>query len=193
MQLFKLCKTNMKTARTDRSGNPILDGTWNIEPTIFNFPEFPQVSNSISNSATTETTYVTYSNIENGKSITVRFSLHENNATKFGDQLDGNFATKDEVLFALGLVGRIFVPETFLFISKQMVKKADMANYQEAELTINEMYDLGENADLTNFVGKLAKGSNWLIQGNTITKMENISLDILGRTIRRGSYIYTSI
>jgi len=183
----------MKTARTDRSGNPILDGTWNIEPTIFNFPEFPQVSNSISNSATTETTYVTYSNIENGKSITVRFSLHENNATKFGDQLDGNFATKDEVLFALGLVGRIFVPETFLFISKQMVKKADMANYQEAELTINEMYDLGENADLTNFVGKLAKGSNWLIQGNTITKMENISLDILGRTIRRGSYIYTSI
>lgn len=68
---------------------------------------------------------------------------------------------------------RIFVPNTHLIIGKQSVAKKNLSNYEEAELTIQEMYALGEGADLSKYVGKIAKGSNYLIYSDKVLKYED--------------------
>lgn len=183
----------MKTARTDRSGNAIGDGTWNNDPVIYSFPEFSQITTSISESATSESTYIRYFNNENGKSITVRFSNHENNAVKFGDQLDGNCATKDEVLFHMGLKIRIFIPDTYLSIWNRKVSKKELSSFEMIELTMTELYALGKGTDISKFTGKLAKDSNYLILGTQIEEHILTGLNFLGQATQRGKFIYKDI
>ncbi len=189
-QLLKLCKKDMKTAKTDKTGNLIGDGSWNIDPTVYNFCNYPQISNTISESESTETTYVRYFNNENGKSITVRFSWHENNATKFGDQLNGFATSENEVLFHLGLKNRFFVPYTYLSIWTRMVSKKEIDKYEMINLTIKELYALGKNSDLSAFTGKLAKDSNFLILGDKVTEQVSTKTNILGGGVQLGKYIY---
>jgi hypothetical protein len=181
------------SVRFDRSGNPIGDGSWNIEPTVFSFEEFPQVESSISLSETTESSYVKYSNKENERSITVRFSHHENNAVKFGDQLDGYFATKDEILAHLGLKKRVFIPETSKSIGAYQVKKANVSQYEVVDKTIQEIYELPIGADLSPYKGKVAKNSNWVIGGDVVIEVPVKRQNAIGQSVQVGKYEYQDI
>ena len=160
-----------KKAKTDRSGNYIGDGSSHVDYFVEDMTEYPQVKISVSKSDSTESVYVRYFNEDNAESITARFSTHENNAVKFGYQLNGYIATKNEILYKLDLINRKFVPNTYLSITKRQVKKLDLPKYEESDLSIKEMYDLGEGADISMHKGKIAKGSNYLIQGNTVEKI----------------------
>ena len=177
-------------AKEDRSGNYIGDGTWNIEPSVFDFSEYPQVTSSISYSNTTESAYVTYRNTDNLKSITVRFSEHENNAVKFGDQLNGLFASRNEIMYRLGIICRKFIPNTYLHISTMQVKKKEICNYEIANITIKEMYDKGANADISEYIGKIAKDSNYLIIGDKVEELQEFKTNLIGSKILIGKYIY---
>lgn len=175
---------------TDRNDNPIGNGSYHVEHYIIDLENYPQVSYTVNRSNTSETVYVKYFNSENSKEITVRFSWHENNAVLFGDQLPGS-ATSDEILYHLGLKTRDFVPNTYLMIAKRMVKKVEMKDYKESELTIQEMYALGAGADISAHTGKLAKGSNWLIEGTVISEYEETRTNAFGNDVRVGKYIYS--
>lgn len=153
----------------DRSGNVI--GTTNVEHYVYEFPEYKEIRSSVSGSETTESVYVYYTNTDTGKTVTCRFSNHGNNGVKFGMQLDGRGATKDEILFGLGLKKRTFVPNVRLFIGTQQVAKKKMADYEESTLTIREMYALGKDADLSAHVGKLAKGSNYVVFDSAVKEV----------------------
>ena len=174
----------------DRSGNLIGEGGWNVEHSVFDFNDYPQVTSSISKSENTESVYVTYTNRNTNQSVTLRFSNHENNAVKFGDQLNGDTATKAEVLYHLGLAKRTFIPKTYLWIDKQAIAKKNISKYEVCDKTIQEMYAMGEDADIAEYKGKLAKDSNYLILGDKVEKHEEQTKDILGQTVTRGRYIY---
>lgn len=171
--------------REDRNGNYIGDGSYNVEYKVFDMPEGVEVK--VSKSDTTESVYVYY--IYQEERVTVRFSQHENNAVKLGVQLNGNICTRDEVLALLGLKKRTFVPNTYLSIYFTTVSKKNAVSYEEAPLTIQEMYALGEGADLTEYVGKLAKNSRYLIQGDKVRKVIE-TRTILGQSVQIGTYIY---
>ena len=174
---------------TDRQGNFIGDGSSHVEITIYDLADYG-VTSEVSESQCSESVYVTYSCAETHKCVTVRFSHHENNAVRFGDQLNGLLTSKDEVLYRLGLKKAVFVPQTFLYIGTQQVAKKRMHLYEETSMTIQEMYALGEGADLSEHVGKLAKGSNYLILGDTVMKCERRKRDAFGREVVIGDYIY---
>ena len=177
-------------ALKDRNDNLIGNGTYHVEHHVIDLSDYPQVSYCIDKSNTSETVYVKYFNSENGKEITTRFSWHENNAVKFGDQLNGYIASENEILYHLGLKTREFIPNTYLAIAKRMVKKVEMKNYDESDLTIQEIYALGAGSDISAHTGKLAKGSNWLIEGTDITEHEETRTDHFGKEVRIGKYIY---
>lgn len=184
-----------KGARTDRSGNYIGDGNWHVRHNVETFDEYPQIKSSVSESATTESVYVTYRNTENGKSIRVRFSNHENNATKFGDELDGNLASRAEILYHLGLRKREFVPLVEAYIPSRQVSRKDLKNgtYPESEYTIQEMYDkIRKGESIADEVGKVSKGSNYLILGDgSMSEVKRINA--FGETVTVGDYKYSKI
>lgn len=181
----------MKTqSKTDRNGNYIGNGDFHSNYKVIDFDGIDNIITSVSKSETTESVYVTYSNILNSKSITVRFSEHDNNAVKFGDQLNGFFASKNEILYKLDLITRFFVPATRIYIGSQQVKKSTIALYEVADLTIQEMYLLPVNSDLSSFKGKLAKDSNRLILGEKVELLEETSTNCFGESVRVGTYEY---
>lgn len=182
-----------KGGRTDREGNPIGDGSHYTKHKVETFDEYPQIKSSVQKSATTESVYVTYHNTDNGKTIRVRFSNHVNNATKFGDELDGAIATKDEILYHLGLRDREFIPMTEAVIPSRQVSKKDLQNktYPESDLTIQEMYKKVQDGEsIANEVGKVAKGSNYLIVGDGSIQ-EVTRKNAFGETVRVGDYRYS--
>ena len=174
----------------DKEGNMLGDGSWHVDYDVFDFFEYPEVSNSVSKSASTESVYVTYHNSKNDKSITLRFSNHANNAVKFGDQLNGYTASKQEVMYFLGLIKRTFMPKTKLSISWYKIPKKDMQNYEMGDKTLPELYALGEGADISKYKGKLAKDSNALITGDKVELVEETKLNAFGQQYSLGKYIY---
>lgn len=170
--------------KTDKNGNYIGDGKYHVDFNVIDFSEYPQIKTSVSKSNTTESVYVTYRNNDNLESVTARFSNHENNAVKFGYELNGYLTNKNEILYRLGFKKRVFVPNKKKFIYSRMVAYKDLDKYQEADITIKEMYDLGENASLKEYKGKLAKDSNYLILGDEV----EVHFDD-----RYGEYIYTDV
>ena len=179
--------------REDKSGNNIGDGSYHTEHSVYEFNDYPEITSSVDYSNTTESVYVTYRNKNNDKHVKVRFSDHENNATKLGDELNGRFASRDEILFRLGLKEREFVPNKRLRIHFTMVKKKDIEKYDEADLTIDEMYSLGAGADLSKYKGKLAKGSNYLILGDKVEEDIEATRNFLGQKVYVGKYVYKDI
>lgn len=175
---------------TDRFGNTIIKGNYNVPYQVFDFSDYPQVFNSVSKSETTESVYITYSNSENNNRISVRFSTHINNAVEFGDQLDGDFATAYEILYHLGLKKRTFVPKKRLYIRANCIKRKLLNDYDEAELTMTEMYALGVGADITKFIGKRTKGGSWLILGEKVEELIETRKNRLGQLLQVGEYIY---
>ena len=136
---------------------------------VADFPE-TDIKSSVEFSDSSESVYVRYSSKKTGKSVTCRFSWHQSNAERFGDVLNGYWAGMDDILFRLGYKNRKFIPDTQLVIISRKVAKKQLALYEEAPLTIREMYALGEGADLTQYVGKIAKGGNYLILGDKVEK-----------------------
>ncbi len=181
--------------KTDRRGNYIGDGSFHVDYNVTDFSKkYPQIKSEVNESDTTESVYVTYRNTDNNKKVTLRFSDHENNAVKWGDQLDGRWTSNDEILYHLGLKEREFIPDKYLSVPYRQIKKKEMKNYEEAPLTIQEIYALGKDADLSEYKGKLAKNSNYLIEGDKITEHEIVRRDpLLGYTYRTGKYIYRDI
>ena len=155
-------------ATTDRQGNPIGGIHEDYDVIDFAAKGYDFIKASVSKAETTESVYVYYRNTCNGNVACVRFSRHTCNAVKFGDVLD--WSDTDEILYRLGLKGKKVVDDfsTRLFIASQQVKKIDVGNYEEAPLTIQEMYALGAGASLADYKGKLAKGSRYLILGDSV-------------------------
>lgn len=161
-------------ATFDRLGNIVGDGRFHADYNVFDFSTlgYDFIESSVSKSETSESVYVYYRNTKNDKVACVRFSWHTCNAVRFGDVLD--FTDKDEILYRLGLKTKKRIDEfkTRLVIYFQSVKKIDADKYEEAELTIQEMYALGAGADISQYVGKLAKGSRYLILCGVIEARE---------------------
>lgn len=148
------------------------------------------IHTSISKSETTESVYVYYRNPENDNSVTVRFSHHENNGVKFGDQLDGYSATLNEIKYRLGLINRRFIPEKRKTINCYRVKKVVAAEMIEAPYTIQELYAMPIGTDLSEFKGMVAKGSNWVIDGGIIVEENITRLDCFGNEVTIGYFEY---
>lgn len=181
------------TIKQDRSGNYIGDGSYHVDFNVFDFKEYPQISTNVSKSSTTESVYVTYRNENDDNSITLRFSTHENNAVKFGDQLNGYIASRDEVLAHLGLKKRIFIPKKYLRIESRQVAKNKIQDFEMADKTIQELYDLGANTDISKYKNKLAKNSNLLILGDRVEELEETRRDAFGNPVKIGTYIYSDL
>lgn len=148
-----------KKVKEDKSGNYIGDGTFNVEYDVLEFPEFTQIKNNVSKSDTTESVYVKYTNTENLNSVTVRFSNHENNAVKFGDQLNGFLATKNEILHRLGLVKRTFMPNSpnskignYKYVPLDTITLEEIKMLEERNIEINrkKFLDLFQEKLLSN-------------------------------------------
>lgn len=156
---------------------------YNVDYIVYDMTAYPTIEVSVSKSEGSESVYVYYTNTESNQRVTVRFSTHSNNAVMFGDQLDGNLTSIEDVLYRLGLAKREFVYDTGLSIWSRQVAKVQLANYEEAALTIQEMYALGAGADLSEYTGKLAKGSNLLILADKVGVFQKTT----------GHYKYTMI
>ena len=151
----------------DKYDNPIGDGSWHHPHKVEDFSEYPQITAQVQKSSSTESSYVVYHNKENGKYATVRFSFHSNNAVENGVQINGNGAdVRNEILFRLGIIDRRFIPNTEVVVPKRAISKADISNYEVAPLTIKQIEALGKDADISEYKGKLAKDSNYLITGD---------------------------
>lgn len=158
------------TALTDKRDNIIGDGTCHADYNVHDFAAdgYDFIESSVSFSRTTESVYVYYRNTRNDNVACVRFSWHTCNNAEFGDVL--TWTDTNEILCRLGLLKRKIVEdfETRLLIGFQDVKKIDADKYEEADLTIDEMYALGAGASLEAYKGKLAKGSRHLIFSNEV-------------------------
>lgn len=178
--------------REDQYGSSIGNGTSHVQYHAINTAAFPQVNVTVNTSGTTESVYVTYTNNDNAMSTTVRFSNHMSNAVMFGDQLDGALATDLQILFRIGLASRTFAPSTSVVIETKQIKKAIMSQYEECALTMQELYALGEGADISAHTGKLAKGSNRIIVSTTVVRINNTMINRLGEEVQLGTYTYAA-
>lgn len=161
--------------REDRNGQPIGDGSVHFPYEVVDFSGYPQISHRVSESVGTESVYVTYTNEDTGAKATVRFSGHENNATKFGDQLSGWYNNspvkqqmENELKYRLGLVDRKYIYAKSIPTRSVSNKELAAGTYPEADKTIQELYELPVGTDLAQYKGKLAKGSRYLITGGKV-------------------------
>ena len=163
-------------ALQDKRDNFIGDGTYHVDYEVIDFKKlgYDYIKSEVSFSDTTESVYVYYINQKNNEVAVVRFSTHTCNAVKFGIVLE--HAIEEEILYKLGIMKRKRVEdkETRLSITSQQVKKVDAYKYEEAPLTIQEMYALGAEADLSQYKGKLAKGSRYLILGDKVREFTDV-------------------
>lgn len=102
--------------RTDRMGNTIGDGSYHVRYDVF---DIPNTHTRVVPSSGTESVYVKYCRDNDElclEPITVRYSNHDNNAVRFGEQIDGRLGRKnalDEVLTRLGKAAPKFEKRTF--------------------------------------------------------------------------------
>lgn len=161
------------TTKKDRYDNVISNGTTHAIYNVYDFAAdgYDFIESSVSFSNTSESVYVKYRNTRNLESVTIRFSWHISNDVEFGEVLTDT--DTNEILYRLGVKGKRAINNTRPSIMTQFLKKKDVAQYEEAPLTIQEMYALGIGADLSSYKGKVAKGSRHLIQGEKVEEIEN--------------------
>lgn len=100
-----------KAQRFDRMGNPIGDGSYHSRYDVF---DIPNTHTRVSPSLGTESVYVSY--CKDGdeyclEPIKVRYSHHDDNATRFGEVIDGRYSRKnvlDEILYKMGVAKPVF-------------------------------------------------------------------------------------
>ena len=173
-------KEDIRYSIMDADGNMIGDGSIHRPYNIVDFSNYPQIAHSVSKSTSTESVYVTYRNEETGDKAVVRFSGHNNNATRFGDQMvgwdnDSPYAKRkeDELKYRLGLMDKTLKYGTY--IGTRSVSNADLESgkYEEADITLAELYGLPAGTDISQHTGKLAKGSRELILGEVVKENRN--------------------
>lgn len=140
---------------------------------IVDFGDFPQISVKVEFSLTTESVYVKYRNNATGDVATVRFSYHENNAVRLGVELNGWKANcplakraENELKYRLGLTSKTI--EYGKKITSRMVAKRDVDNYEVADVTMSELYALPIGSNISQYTGKIAKNSRYLILGSEV-------------------------
>ena len=176
--------------KVDRDGNPIGDGSWHKNYKVDEVAlSYPNISYKVDKSASTESVYVTYTNNdpkypENERpKVTVRYSNHDSNAVKFGDQLRGHefdestpvgkrMAERQTNILLTRLGLKKAVPVYGKYIPNRMVSNREIEQgiYEETDKTIQEMYDLPIGTDISQYKGKVAKGSRYLIEGNEVER-----------------------
>ena len=169
-------------AKTDKYDNPIGEASFHCRYNVIDLTSYG-IRSTVSFSDTTESIYVTYINDNNSKRITARFSYHINNAVRYGDQLNGFLANEDEILFHLGLKTRTFKPDVVLQLGRNAVKAKKIHEYKSCGLTLAELFDLGDGADISMYLGMLIEGTDKVITSSKITSCEG----------KYGSFIYESI
>ncbi|MDR2594541.1 MAG: hypothetical protein LBC87_07215 [Fibromonadaceae bacterium] len=179
-------------AKFDKKGNAIGDGKHHIKPIVLQFPNHPEIKSEVGFSQSSESSYVYYTNKNNGKRISVRFSMHENNAVKFGDQLNGYLATEDEILFHLGFKKRTFIPAVELSIAHNQVSLKKLDKYEMLSETLADLFKLGAGADLSNYYGKVTADLK-LITGKRVNSYKKESKNLVGEWVEVGKYIYEDL
>lgn len=158
--------------RFDENGNQIGDGATHCTYRIEDFGELP-VRAIVSESYSTESVYVTYTNLDTLVTVKVRFSSHICNDVKFGAAIDGNSSdARNEILYRLGFIDRVFVPAFVNHINTQYVAKKKLNTYEEADKTIAELIALPAGTDISEYRGKLAKGSTMLITSDKVLRVQ---------------------
>lgn len=158
--------------RYDENDQPIGDGTTHCSYRIEDFGELP-VRAIVSESYSTESVYVTYTNLDSHVSVKVRFSSHTCNDVKFGAAIDGNTSdARNEILFRLGFIDRIPVPFFVNHIHTQYVAKKKLHAYEEADKTIAEIIALPAGTDISEYRGKLAKGTTKMITSDKVLRVQ---------------------
>ena len=183
----------MNKVRTDKEGNYMGDGAFHNQGHIEDMSMYADVEVRLDKINTSESVYVVYTRAVGSeiKSIKVRFSNHNNNGVRLGMELDGNLASREEILYHLDYATREFIPQTQLMIASRQVKKVLIPTFEECDKTMRELYAMGKDADLSAYVGKLAKGSNYLIQGTKVEEHFVKRLDAFGNEVFVGHYNYT--
>lgn len=169
----------MKRQKSDRYGNQIGDGSWHTLYLVHEFPDYPQVKSRVDKSITTESVYVTYTNVDNGRSVSVRFSGHSSNAELFGDVLTGS-APYGEIMYRLGLATKEWYPFGYVPIETISRKKIAEGNYEVADKTRSELQHLPIGTDISEYKGKLVPDiPNCIYTGTYV-----------GEDKHRGIYLY---
>jgi hypothetical protein len=78
-------------------------------------------------------------------------------------------------------------------IANRAVAKKDVSQYEESDKTIQELYALGANADISEHKGKLAKGSTYLILGDKVNEEIKMKRDPFGNPVKIGQFTYSDI
>lgn len=145
--------------RFDENGMMIGDGNTHCTFNIEDFTGYP-IKATVSESLSTESVYVTYLNTETLALAKVRFSSHICNDVKFGAVVDGRSSdARNEILYRLGFLNRRTVYKKFNWISRQSVAKKKLHLYEECDKTFEELRSLPTGTDISEYKGKLLKGT----------------------------------
>ncbi len=160
------------TTRFDSNDQMIGEGDVHAHFSIEEFEGFP-IRSSVQESISTESVYVVYTNEVTGAAVQVRFSGHCCNAVRFGEVIDGyGRQVREQILFRLGLATRRFVPAFVNHVITQAVAAKRLANYEMASLTLEEIKALPAGSDISEFCGKIAKDSNYLIKSDRVLSVQ---------------------
>lgn len=181
----KLGVGNFRARRIDREGNEIGDGSYHVpykvDSTIL---DYPNVSYEVAESNLTESVYVTYYNndpkysVYERPKVTVRFSNHGSNSSKFGDVLPGSLNESErqtnEILARLGL--KKATPIHGKSIPTVSASNADIESgkYEEADITKQELYALPIGADISQYRGKRINGTREIINTDNVKQSSRI-------------------
>lgn len=181
----KLGVGNFRARRIDREGNEIGDGSYHVpykvDSTIL---DYPNVSYEVAESNSTESVYVTYYNndpkysVYERPKVTVRFSNHGSNSSKFGDVLPGSLNESErqtnEILARLGL--KKATPIHGKSIPTVSASNADIESgkYEEADITKQELYALPIGADISQYRGKRINGTREIINTDNVKQSSRI-------------------
>jgi hypothetical protein len=67
------------------------------------------------------------------------------------------------------------------------VKINQIANYEVADITIQELYNLN---DISAYQNKILKGTAYLITGDRVHQYEETKVNSFGQEVKIGKYIY---
>lgn len=162
----------MAKERYDINGQMIGDGNSHCLYHIEEFPGLP-IKTNVQKSLSTESVYVTYLNMETLEIAKVRFSSHTCNDVEFGAVIDGYTSNaRNEILYRLGFMTKEFVPYFMNHIHTQPVAKKKLHLYEEADKTIKELIGLPVGTDISEYRGKIAKGTNMMITSDKVLSVQ---------------------
>lgn len=79
---------------------------------------------------------------------------------------------RNEILYRLGFIDRVFIPSYRNLVTHQAVAKKKLHLYVECDKTLSELIALPEGTDISEYKGKLAKGSTEMITSSIVKRVE---------------------